>query len=313
MQTNPLISPYFTLEKLSEGIYAAIAKNGEGAMSNAGLVDLGDGVLIFDTFTTPNAARDLRRLAEEITQKEVKYVFNSHFHGDHTFGNQLFEDVTIISTSITRELHKTRNVIVDPIKEVEEMTDYLNQLEQKMHAETDPVLRSSIETQWKEMTKVTEAVPELRMILPNMTFKDKLVIHSSKRTVEFYCFGGGHTPSDAFLYIPEEKIAFMGDLVLENHHPPIYKSQELITNLTKVKDLDIETIVTGHGHIVGKNQIDVMLTYLNHLNEKVEMAIENGESLEQLLSTESPIDYSNWKGIDGYKRSLTSVFKERQE
>jgi hypothetical protein len=47
------------------------------------------------------------------------------------------------------------------------MTDYLNQLEQRMHAETDPVLRSSIETQWKEMTKVTEAVPELRTVLPN--------------------------------------------------------------------------------------------------------------------------------------------------
>jgi cyclase len=97
-----------------------------------------------------------------------------------------------------------------------------------MNAETDTVLRSSIETQWKEMTKVTEAFPKLRMILPNMTFEDKLLIHGSARTVELYCYGGGNTPSDAFLYLPEEKIAFMGDLVLENHHPPIHNSQEFI-------------------------------------------------------------------------------------
>jgi cyclase len=68
-----------------------------------------------------------------------------------------------------------------------------------MNAETDTVLRSSIENQWKEITKVTETVPELRTVLSNLTFEDKLVIHGSARTVELYCYGGGHTPSDAFL------------------------------------------------------------------------------------------------------------------
>jgi cyclase len=182
-----------------------------------------------------------------------------------------------------------------------------------MNAETDTVLRSSIETQWKEMTKVTEAFPKLRMILPNMTFEDKLLIHGSARTVELYCYGGGNTPSDAFLYLPEEKIAFMGDLVLENHYPPIHNSQEFIANLTKVKELDIQTFVTGHQHTVGKSQIEVMLAYLSHFNEKVQVTIEKGEFLEQLLSTDTPNDYSNWTGIDGYKRSLTSVFNERKE
>jgi glyoxylase-like metal-dependent hydrolase (beta-lactamase superfamily II) len=306
-------SSYFTLEKLSDGIYAAIAKHGEGAMSNSGFIDLGEGVLIFDTFTTPNAAKELRIVAEDLTQKNINYVFNSHFHGDHTFGNQVFEEAVILSTSVTRELHKTRNAVADPVKEVEEMTVYLNQLNERRQAETDPINRVSLENQWKEISKVTAAVPELRMVLPHLTFEDNLVIHGSKRSVELYCFGGGHTESDAFLYLPEEKIAFMGDLVLENHHPPIYNSQAFITNLTKVKELDITKIVTGHGNVVGRMQIDVMLTYLTHINDCVKTALERGETLDELLATETPKAYSTWLGVDGYKRSLTSVFYEKNK
>lgn len=311
MELTRNLSSYFKLEKLSDGVYAAIAKQGEGAMSNSGFIDLGEEVLIFDTFTTPNAARDLRKVAEELTQKNVNYVFNSHFHGDHTFGNQVFEDAVILSTPVTRDLHRTRNAVADPVKEVEEMTAYLNQLDERRQAETDPINRLSLENQWKEISKVTEAVPELRMVLPHLTFEDKLVIHGSKRSVELYCYGGGHTASDAFLYLPEEKIAFMADLVLENHHPPIYNSQAFITNLTKVKELDINKIVTGHGNVVEHTQIDVMLTYLTHINDRVQTAIEREETLDELLAAETPKAYSTWLGVDGYKRSLTSVFNEK--
>lgn len=201
-------SPYFSLEKLSEGVYAAIARKGEGAMGNSGFIDIGNGVVVFDTFTTPNAARELRKAAEDITQKEIKFVFNSHYHGDHTFGNQVFEEVTIISTLKTRHLHEHKNVILDPQKEIEEMKQYLKQLEEKLKIESNPVLKTSIENQLKEMSKVYESIPDLRIVLPNLTFEDKFVIHGNTRNVECYCFGGGHTPSDAFLYLPEEKIAF---------------------------------------------------------------------------------------------------------
>ncbi|MEI4800128.1 hypothetical protein WAZ07_02095 [Bacillus sp. FJAT-51639] len=71
MQIINTTSSYFSIAKLSEGVYAAIAKKGEGAMSNAGFIDLGDEVLIFDTFVTPNAARDLRKVTEDITQKKL--------------------------------------------------------------------------------------------------------------------------------------------------------------------------------------------------------------------------------------------------
>jgi glyoxylase-like metal-dependent hydrolase (beta-lactamase superfamily II) len=97
-------SKHFTLEKIKEGIYAAIVTEYGGGIGNAGIIDLGDQTVIFDTFNTPQAARDLRKAAEDLIGNPVSYVVNSHWHGDHIRGNQSFEDCKIISTVHTREL-----------------------------------------------------------------------------------------------------------------------------------------------------------------------------------------------------------------
>src|SRR5690348_3454952 len=96
-------SRHFQLEQLADGVYAAISIDGTGSMSNAGIVDLGDTTLIFDTFATPQAAQDLRSAAEQLTGHAIRYVINSHKHGDHVWGNQVFsQHGCIIATDTTR-------------------------------------------------------------------------------------------------------------------------------------------------------------------------------------------------------------------
>ena len=60
---------------------------------------------------------------------------------------------------------------------------------------------------------------ELR--LPDVTFTQRMAFHGSRRVAELICLGGGHTPSDAFLYLPADHIAFMGDIVQVGYHPMI--------------------------------------------------------------------------------------------
>ncbi len=97
-------SKHFKIEKLSSGVYAAIHSFGGYAICNSGIVDLGDKVLVFDTFLTVEAAKDLRNAAESITGKKVTYVVNSHAHNDHIRGNQVFHSNSIIiSTNNIRE------------------------------------------------------------------------------------------------------------------------------------------------------------------------------------------------------------------
>jgi cyclase len=92
-------SVHFRLHRLAEGVFAAIHSEGGWAQSNAGIVDLGDRVLIFDTFIAPEAANDLRSAAAALLSRPISAVINSHYHNDHIWGNQAFpDDVPIIST-----------------------------------------------------------------------------------------------------------------------------------------------------------------------------------------------------------------------
>ena len=67
-------SDHFELIELDKGVYAAIHKMGGGAICNAGAVDLGDEVLVFDTFMSLDAAQDLKDAVSKMIGKPVKYV-----------------------------------------------------------------------------------------------------------------------------------------------------------------------------------------------------------------------------------------------
>jgi len=80
----------FTLIRVADGVYAGIAKPGGLASGNAGFVVGQDSVLVFDTFFTPAAADELLEVIQGQTKLPVKYAVNSHYHLDHTGGNQVF-------------------------------------------------------------------------------------------------------------------------------------------------------------------------------------------------------------------------------
>ncbi|WP_187443564.1 MBL fold metallo-hydrolase [Rossellomorea aquimaris] len=300
---------YFSLYVLCDGVYAAIATPGQGAWSNAGIVDLGEELLIFDSFATPSAGYELRKQAEEMTGKPVKYLINSHYHGDHVFGNQAFADTTIISTSLTRKWFEEKNKIVDLKTEIEEMEGYLNKLEKQIELTADRVMKASQINQYKEMEAILKDLPTIKLVLPTYLFEEKMVIEGSKRKVELHCFGGGHTPSDTFLYLPQEKIGFMGDLVTVDLHVPIYDPEEFCAILKKVKLLDIETVVPGHGSPGGNELVCTLEKYLSFLIEKTKEAVKNGVPLEVFVSNlEIPDEYGEWKGVNGIRGNLSKVY-----
>src|SRR5439155_18882155 len=79
----------FQLVKVADGVYAAIAKSGGLASGNAGFVIGSDGVLVFDTFFTPAAMEELIGEIQTLTKLPIKFAVNSHYHLDHTGGNQV--------------------------------------------------------------------------------------------------------------------------------------------------------------------------------------------------------------------------------
>ena len=147
------------------------------------------------------------------------------------------------------------------------------------------------------------------MVFPSVLFENHLVIQGSKRNVELHCLGGGHSPSDTFLYLPAEKIAFMGDIVTEDLHLPIYNPNEFLSILNEVKKSEIETIIPGHGDVGTFELCDTMVNYLSFLINKVKEALDNKVSLNDFISEFiTPREYKNWKGVNGITRNLTTIF-----
>ncbi|SEL49096.1 MBL fold metallo-hydrolase [Paenibacillus sp. OK003] len=242
-------SKHFRLNDVAEGVYAAIAIPGTGSLGNAAIVDLGDTTLVVDTFTTIQAA------AEHLTGSPASYVINTHWHSDHTCGNQVFTPTAqIISTSITREImdNFVRKRLAQQLEKPELIYQAIDDLEVKIQQETDKKLRMEMEWDNASDRQCMDMLPDLVYSVPTLTFDQHMTIHGSQRTVKLITYGGGHTQSDAFVYIPEGEIALMGDLVLSKHHPVMAYAnpQQWLTILDEVEKLGVKTIYPGMGKYV---------------------------------------------------------------
>ncbi|MGD6818784.1 hypothetical protein ACQCVE_17175 [Metabacillus sp. 113a] len=91
---------------------------------------------------------------------------------------------------------------------------YIQQTEKRIETEKDRQLLHDLTMDAAVKRMLKGAMDILEPSLPTMMIEDRLVLECSERKVELHCFGGGHTDSDLFMYLPEEKVLFAGDLVL---------------------------------------------------------------------------------------------------
>ena len=300
-------SPYFTLERLAEGVWAAIVRRGTGAWGNAGIVALGERTLVFDTFLTPAAARDLRAAAESLTGQPVTYVVNSHYHMDHIHGNAIFNDATFIATEKTRERIATRGAEI--LARMREQPDSLG--ETAAEIATLPEMREDLNALQGDYRALAGALPELTLRLPDITFERRLTLHGTERAVEILSYGGGHTSSDAFLLLPAERIAFLGDLLGVRMHPSFGQAdlEQWDEILERVEALDIQTVVPGHGSVGRLTDVAVLRQYLGDMETLVSEAIVRGETAEEIAAIPAPAAYADWGARTIYTDNLRHLYR----
>lgn len=303
---------YFQLEQVAEGVYFAQSLPGTGTLGNAAFVDLGDCTLIFDTFLTPQAALALRQAAEQLTGRPVRYVINSHYHADHVMGNQVFlPDATFIATSRTRELIAATKFL----DQLGEVAGELDQMEQELLRTEDEVKRRELRSTISDNRALLAAAPTLQAILPTLTFDERLVFHGSRRSAELLTYGGGHTGSDAFLYLPAEHLALMGDLVLVGCQPMFVQGdpQAWSAILDRVRLLDIQTIVPGHGPVGTMQDLDLVQRYLTTIEELARSAFEQGKTLAEASQTPLPEPFASWNFRETFGWNMETFFTRWQK
>src|SRR5512146_221696 len=159
-------SEHYTLDQLADGVYAVIAKDGGSAICNAGLVDLGGSTLVIDTFLTPTAAEDLRADAQRLTGRIPRQVFNTHYHNDHIWGNQVFlPEADLISSRETRALIETAGK--EPYAEYKGITaERLKSLLAQQAAVKPEAERAALDLWIGYFGGLARDFPRLRLTLP---------------------------------------------------------------------------------------------------------------------------------------------------
>lgn len=298
MSSRPsFTSGHFDLQTLADGVHAAIPKDGGGAICNAGIIDLGGLVVVFDTFLTPSAARDLKSAVLELTGRPADIVINSHYHNDHIWGNQVFTpEAVILSSTVSRQLMGTEGLAeyeyysANAAKKLEWAREQL-----AAAADAKQIEEASLWVGYYQWLAVD--LPTLTLPKPQITLDGDGEIHGTSRMVRLLQFEGGHTGSDLVLYLPEEHILFASDLLFVKMHPYLGECQpeKLLQALNTLQQLGAEICVPGHGAVGTEADLLAMAAYTQNCLDAARRLVEAGEGWENLEEkVEIPERYRAW-------------------
>lgn len=242
---------------LAPGVFALVADR--PPFNNNGIIIGRDGVLVVDSSVSPEWGAKLVAEVRKLTDKPIRYLINTNYHGDHTFGNVAFPPDTLIIA----------------------------------HEHTRPRIGSEWDRRLIAHATRNPDTASFPIRLPQVTFRDKLTLDLGDRQVELYHFGFANTPGDVVIYLPDAQIAFTGNLVAGPSFPLLLEghAKEYRETIHRFKEtLRVKTIVPGHtGLQPDAAALDRYLVYLANLEREVQQVVAEGKSLEETLAA-IPVD-----------------------
>jgi len=249
------MKPKYTLKEVTPRTVIVTTEN-----CNAGAIALNNFIVAIDPTMFPVTAKQFREDVEKKFNKSVKYLLITHYHGDHVFGSAPFRDTKIIGS----------NKLVEGIK---------GKLESQWAKEAF--------NEWiKQEPERREDIESIEVILPEISFENNYIIKDDDLQIEINHIGG-HTAGSSYAYFSPEKVLFTGDLMFAESFPwagdPTCNPDHWITAFENMMELNFETIVPGHGPIVGKEEMKKHLNFFKELRDATLEAIVNEESYEKIV------------------------------
>jgi cyclase len=173
----------------------------------------------------------------------------------------------------------------------------INSLNQVRLQQKDPHMLTEIDYDLSVQKILYDAIPSLRRVIPTITFDDKLVIKGTKRTIEVLSYGGGHSLSDAVVFVPEERTLITGDLITTKTIPvmPYGNPYAWIRILRRIqKDLKVDTVIPGHGDVSTSDRIPDVIRFLEETITYVSKAATSGKSESYWLNQGVLKGYEDW-------------------
>ncbi len=244
-------APAWTFNKITDGVYHAVGSGSLVVMSNATIIEGERDVLVVDTQVSPGGAWALREELRAITAKPIRWVVNSHYHFDHSHGNQIYgPEVQIIGHEFARQQMLAGKSQDSPAREfyVGGVPAAIKGLEQRLAAATDDKMRATIQNQLDIQRNHLEGTNAVRPTPPTLTLSQTMTLHLGAREVRIMFLGRGHTAGDVVVYLPKERMVATGDLLVNGTS---YMGDAFVPDwigtIETLKRLDIGAVLPGHG------------------------------------------------------------------
>ncbi|MCW5839405.1 MAG: MBL fold metallo-hydrolase [Anaerolineales bacterium] len=236
-------------ERIAENVY--FFQSELYAQVTAGVIAGPDMAVLIDTLALPEETKQIRRFIERELRVPVRYIINTHYHADHSWGNCFFPGAKIIAHSLCHEYLDTRG-------------------------------RTALEAEQKD----NASLREVELVLPNVTFTEgQLNLQVGKKNLSIFPFPG-HSADSIAVLVEEDRILFCGDTFMAL---PILADGDIndtTASLKKLPKMGLENLVPGHGEIVLRGEIDAAvrnnLDYLAKITKVVRGAARRRYPLDIL-------------------------------
>jgi cyclase len=285
---------HFRFEDLAPGVTVGIARKDGTALSNTGLVELGEARVAFDTSLTLRSAREILARSGPSSGSTPPMAINSHWHMDHLLGNQLFAPGAIYATRRTIEIVHERQGSWEKELQAEELRRFIAETEAQLAATTSEYGRAQFEEVLRLNRALWEESTEIRLTPPDHGFDGELVL-PGRSGARLITFGGGHTESDAVLLLPRERVLFAGDLVVVGSHPNLTSGnpEHWLEILDRIEGLGPRWIVPGHGPVADAGALATRRSYLSTI-------LELGDD----PNPEMPREFRDLQGPEQFRENL---------
>ena len=244
---------------------------------NSSAINLGNYIVVIDSMFNWELAREWRKIIETHFGKKISAFFLTHHHADHCFGNQVFSDVPIISSTSVRNIMKSM---------------------EKEHWTSKNLVYYKQDGYGIDGLKITH---------PTVCFDKNLTLNGEDMFLEITCLDG-HTKGSSILWEPQSRILIAGDLVFNHQYPnggdPTTNLPEWIEAIEFLIKLDPKIIISGHGPLATLEDLKEIKNFLSLTNDFINKGIKDGLTSDEIANSSDFPDYYGKEREERRKLSL---------